>query len=448
MFIPLDQIYNFFWQNIDHEDVVLYHFHPHGSKGLSNLFTTTDFSSLSWYQQNKKILLIMHDQEPLDFDLYSSVPGDDLSEITYRRSNSLMKKLGVWDFYLDDYATRNLFIFRGDDINDRFLLCHSEVNSRELEKYQNIGALGVYWWSHAMIARDWYRFAKIDRSLDYDLSDIKKDFNIYNRAWRGTREYRLKFTEMMLEENLQHTSSIKFSAVDGDCHYKDHIFKNAKFCVGRDLEILEPNSTAPSFSADYDSGDYQAHAIDVVLETIFDDQRIHLTEKILRPIACGKPFLLVSTPGALGYLRNYGFKTFDGIIDESYDLVEDPLERLGSIISTMKKISALSPDQKKDLYQKLHAIADFNKQLFWSEEFGNMIINELFGNYQRALEECRANQTGYHWQDLRTRLTQHSDTWRKHLSVSDEYQYRTRQDVINLWLEVHQNRSKQMQSTG
>jgi hypothetical protein len=69
-----------------------------------------------------------------------------------------------------------------------------------------------------------------------------------------------------------------------------------------------------------------------VLETLFDDHRWHLTEKSLRPIACGKPFVLMATPGSLQYLRQYGFKTFDGLIDETYDSIQNPKQRLQAVL--------------------------------------------------------------------------------------------------------------------
>jgi hypothetical protein len=35
------------------------------------------------------------------------------------------------------------------------------------------------------------------------------------------------------------------------------------------------------------------------------------------------PFVIVGTRGSLEYLRSYGFRTFEGIWDESYDSAED-----------------------------------------------------------------------------------------------------------------------------
>ena len=41
-----------------------------------------------------------------------------------------------------------------------WILLHSEINSPELTRYENTEKFqGAYWWSHAVIARDWYRYA-------------------------------------------------------------------------------------------------------------------------------------------------------------------------------------------------------------------------------------------------------------------------------------------------
>jgi hypothetical protein len=283
-------------------------------------------------------------------------------------------------------------------------LCHSEKKSLELSKYESIDAIGVYWWSHASIARDWYRYACIDQRLIYKGNSFIYDFNVYNRAWEGSREYRLKFAEMIIENTLLHCVSTTFNQNDNGRDYRDHVFKNPKFDVKMDLTILKPNQSQPGDSACYSYLDYQKCAIDVILETLFDDTRLHLTEKTLRPISCGKPFILVSTPGSLRYLQDYGFETFGDYIDESYDNISDPLDRLHAVIKLMKSISNLSLNKKKDLYQQLHMVAERNKKWFWSEEFAQKIVNEFKENYQKSYALCKNSQQGHKWLKQRKEL--------------------------------------------
>jgi hypothetical protein len=155
---------------------------------------------------------------------------------------------------------------------------------------------------------------------------------------------------------------------------------------GTDLDkYFNKNNSLPTASADYCTRDYQQTAIEVVLETLFDDSRLHLTEKSLRPIACGQPFILAATAGSLAYLRSYGFKTFSSVFDESYDTISDPVERLGAIINLMNNIKN-SPN-RLEMYQQLQAIADFNQQRFFSAEFHQQVVEEFKQNFANGFDK-------------------------------------------------------------
>jgi len=435
MFVPLDRLYDFLDQ-YSHDDTVIYWFHPHGSKKCSNLRMLKD-GCKNWHDLMMSIPMIMHDQEPLNFSLYNHNHYDDILKFLQMFEPSLLKvsqEIGQIDYIIHIYQNRNLNMFKGSFLADKWLLCHSEKNSMELAKYENIDAIGVYWWSHAIIARDWYRFAQVDKKLHYNVSNFVKDFNVYNRAWKGTREYRLKFTEMIVQNDLVNSTSISFNEFDNQCYYRDHVFKNKALAVDSDLSILDKNQFLSTASADYYWSDYYNSSIDVVLETLFDDARIHLTEKILRPIACGKPFILVSTPGSLQYLRDYGFETFNEYIDEDYDLISDPLNRLQHIINLMKHISQLSKSDKKYLYTQLHLIANRNKKRFWSDDFAQKIMSEFLNNFRHAYEICKDLRNGKHWIEKRKRLSAKSDKFKNFLCRDNLY--RTRQDIAKLLLET------------
>jgi hypothetical protein len=142
-----------------------------------------------------------------------------------------------------------------------------------------------------------------------------------------------------------------------------------------------------------------------VLETLFDDCRWHLTEKSLRPIACGKPFILAATPGSLEYLRTYGFETFNGLIDESYDTIIDSKDRLTAIIVEMKRIAMLDINTKQVLYAKLHKIAQRNKQRFFNGLF-DQVIEEYKTNLDQAITVMQQHCTGQHLTAIRQLLQQ------------------------------------------
>jgi hypothetical protein len=156
-------------------------------------------------------------------------------------------------------------------------------------------------------------------------------------------------------------------------------------CQTRSFEGGEATSDA---SAVYNRTDYNLTGISVVLETVFDE-RIHLTEKILRPIACGHPFILAAGPGSLSVLRRYGFKTFSGYIDESYDNIQDPQERLAAICYEMKRIQQLSSTDREKLLKICQGIAAYNRKHFFSDKFFNTVVSELEHNVDIAFSTHR-----------------------------------------------------------
>ena len=334
--------------------------------------------------------MFMHDQEPLNFDLYST--PELANELRLHRTDDNMYE--HFDEYLFDLYKKllaqimpelNIKIAEGVTLwNYPVLLTHSEQRSTNLKKYEDIDFIGVYWWCHALIARDWFRYAEHDLLLN--VRTPKKDFLIYNRAWSGTREYRLKFAELLVDKNLAGYCTMGFNQQD-NVDYREHKFQNSALQIKRqDLENhFFYNTSTSAASADYETIDYQNTELEVVLETLFDDGRLHLTEKILRPIACGHPFILVSTVGSLEYLRQYGFKTFSTLINETYDTIQDPVERLEAVTNELHRIAKLQELEKQELYASMREIAHYNRQLFFSASWQERIINEYQQNFNKAV---------------------------------------------------------------
>lgn len=346
--------------------------------------------------------IIFHDQEPLYYNLYSQQDFVDCMKSS-KIINQTVKESDLLSVFSKMHLRACTLPY---NLHEYTLLCHSEKNSKELELYENNKFIGVYYWSHALISRDWFRFAEHDTGLNVKFENLRYDFLIYNRAWSGSREYRLKFCELLAQQDLLPNCKTSFSATDGNTHYTKHQFKNQTFKIGSlDLEkLFEPNLTVATSSADYTSSDYASCAIEVVLETIFDDTRHHLTEKTLRAIACKKPFLLVATPGTLSYLRSYGFETFQGLICEDYDNIQDSADRLTAIVNELKRISLLCPDEKIKLWQQLYAIAERNQKRFFSQEFFDVIVGEYQKNLHTALERCKTSLTDKWWNMLLDRM--------------------------------------------
>lgn len=346
-----------------------------------------------WREQMTTPFVFYHDQEPLDFEYYSKQDFQIADKSTKLKYNFIYKE--VIQFKLVDSIIKS-------NCYDYAIICHSEKHSKNLQLYENNEYIGVYWWAHAIIARDWFRHAEHDLDLTVNFDKITHDFLIYSRAWTGTREYRLTLAEMIADQNLINSCRTSFAPTDTNCHYTNHVFVNSSLKIKRtDLEGIFPLNTANSTdSADYNNCDYRASGIELVLETLFDDDRLHLTEKSLRPIACGRPFMLAATPGSLDYLRSYGFETFSGLINENYDLEQDPLQRLQAITKEMQRISDLDLDSKQQLWKKLYEIAERNKKRFFSTSFHDDIVQEYSDNFDSAMKFMQHHRTGKRWKQV------------------------------------------------
>jgi len=387
MNIPLDNLYHWLRSCAD-EPVSIYTFKPHGSKNISNLsyFEPIDSSAITPE-------LVCHDQEPLNYSLYQDINATDIwqnfknNNPNFLASNDEIHALAAYCQHLDFLAM--ITLIKSRNIYDRYILLHSETNSKDVEKF-SCNAETVYYWCHAVIARDWYRFAETDPRLN-QLVEKKQTFLVYCRAWTGTREYRLKFLDLMLQHSLIDNCKISILHQDQQIQLSSYVCCDPKLQPTNMLALfgIANNTYLSDASADYSANDIVSTDISVVLETVAADTKIHLTEKTLRPIACGHPFMLVAGPGSIAYLKSYGFETFSPWIDESYDAETDVVKRMQIIAKEMQRIENLGLDQKIQMMQQIKKIAERNKIHFFSKEFFDQVQSELIANLNTAIRRTK-----------------------------------------------------------
>lgn len=390
MSIPLDRLYHWI-EELSKEafqhDVLIYRFYPYGSKKIEHL---TPLRLPTWFERLYNVLVYCNDQEPLDFDLYQKQSRTKVQDAT------MMQLFPDIFSHLDIYQPLN---FRLPDSNchDLAILLHSEQRSDHIEKYRCTNFVPVYYWSHAVIARDWFRYAEHEKFVSASQKQPTRTFRAFNRAWLGSREYRLKFLDLLVSHALVDHVATNFNPKDSgsDASYQSHAFRNPVWKPSHVLEDFFPCNQVPStYSAEFDRDDYDHYDWEVVLETLFDDGRIHLTEKTLRPLACGQPFLLLAPHGSLQYLRSYGFRTFHSIIDETYDTIVDPYQRMQAVIAQMQIITRWTDQQRASNMTAVQEIVDHNRQRFFSSAFAHDIEQELRDNLRQGHEEFESRETG------------------------------------------------------
>ena len=201
-----------------------------------------------------------------------------------------------------------------------------------------------------------YRLHLVSNLIEQGLVDYGK-VSLFHRGWQSTIEDS--------ESPLDNRARIK-------------IYKSLK-----DLDgplTIDTNNPTGALSAEVNFDDLTSAMWHVVTETIYFDPKLHLTEKIFKPIVAQRPFILVGAPGNLAYLKSYGFRTFDRWIDESYDEEQDHYIRIEKITEEIARLCALEPADLIIMYEEMQEVLEYNFNHFYND-FKGIIVEELVNNF-------------------------------------------------------------------
>ena len=115
---------------------------------------------------------------------------------------------------------------------------------------------------------------------------------------------------------------------------------------------------------------------ELVLEDTEPESPLFLSEKIFRSMYNKMPFIIFGKPGYLKLMRDFGYKTFDNIFDESYDFIEDRTERANFIAKEMQKFIQLGKKQKLILFESCKHVIEHNYNFLMNPEN----IGKIFSN--------------------------------------------------------------------
>lgn len=110
-------------------------------------------------------------------------------------------------------------------------------------------------------------------------------------------------------------------------------------------------------------GYYEKTFFELVTETLGaldHDDTFDISEKTIKPILMGHPFMILSTKNFLKNLRDLGFLTFGDLIDESYDDHNNVTDRVRIICQNLDRLNMI---ESKKLFEKSREIRIHNKNL-------------------------------------------------------------------------------------
>lgn len=107
-------------------------------------------------------------------------------------------------------------------------------------------------------------------------------------------------------------------------------------------------------------------AYSVIAETDYDNTLTCFTEKSAKPVIAKRMFIAYSGYKFLQNFRRLGFKTFDCVIDESYDLEIDDQKRY---TMAFEQIERLMQMDQQEVYAKLKPVLDHNYELLMNRDW-------------------------------------------------------------------------------
>jgi hypothetical protein len=196
---------------------------------------------------------------------------------------------------------------------------------------------------------------------------------------RRVRPHRTLLT-LAISEIFEHTSKWSYTGLDleqvsSNPHGLEYLLREKNImgdsyvnAIPKHIDIDESiNET--SINTDLQ---YSAH-VNITSETMFfENNTLFFSEKIFKPLLAGQPFILSGPAGSLELLRRMGYRTFDPIIDESYDRELNPARRMLLILKEMRRIADMSDEELHRLDELSAEICLHNHQTIVRRTFNTV----------------------------------------------------------------------------
>ena len=199
--------------------------------------------------------------------------------------------------------------------------------------------------------------------------------NRIHKWWRATIMTDLVRHRPLLDNN----SYWSYNMVDIGDQYHDNPIQLEMF-EGLNQSMQDFLQNTPYTCDDMDNQQHNQHwtlvpdhfdnsYLHLVFETFFDADGsggAFISEKIFKPMRHAQPFVLFGTPGSLDMLRSLGYRTFDHVLDNTYDTVADNTQRY---ICVRKELDRLNQLNLHDLYISCREDLIHNQELLLSSKY-------------------------------------------------------------------------------
>lgn len=315
--------------------------------------------NLAWIRKERAVISLYSLRQLIDTDSFGCDFAKAVEIVRHLDSNW---EINHWCF--DWTAERELTLWNGEELEDIFSVLTRELLDPLATVFGHSTATFIH--GDADISdkyRDWMKKNK-GRLYFNHVDHINRFYYHYNQHYpsaRPTRLIKTAFTSFNRKHTEYRNQLFEFLK-NNELLYSGYVnfaFKNFSTLVGELPEDYEENKWASESEI---HGYYRASNFDIIIETASngENQRF-ITEKTLRALALGQPFLVYNGVGTLKYLQGQGFETYKALWDESYDNIADPQKRFDAITAQIKLLA----DSRAIFDQKLvKEIGEHNQYRF------------------------------------------------------------------------------------
>ena len=230
----------------------------------------------------------------------------------------------------------------------------------------------------------YYQRNRASPALKIHTSPRERDFTVLNRlhkSWRALAMADLKNLDLLDNSYWSYCESGVFD--DAECPIQIDDIAGLRGATEKFLQ------SAPYISDELDHDQRNDHSTliskyhvnsycNIVMETHFDaDQSggTFLTEKTFKPIKHGQMFFIAGPAGSLQVLRDLGYRVFDHILDNSYDLETDHTQRWMALTRAIYFAQTALPK----LFEQARTDIEHNQQLFLTTKTSrlNTLIKDI-----------------------------------------------------------------------
>lgn len=354
------------------------------------------------------MILVYSDSQIIDLDWLPRITFP----LKYRVCNSFEEYISTDSKYKIAFTTHRLHcdhdvnckayhgfedkICQLSEVSNYVFSIESELHNYHWEIWKQCHHDNVYWIlpgivnddqkmiDNIIIWNDWFKTStSIYKNLPNKLAEIdytSPKYKYFDALLGSPKPHRSFINDAVIQNNLQDKFILTYGGNwnDNEFYAKDYFIWEDDVVPKQKIigtaDYVEYHGQLAHLSQVIPIKVFNQTAYSIVAETDHDNTLSCFTEKIAKPLIARRLFIVFSGYKFLYNLRRMGFKTFDGIIDESYDLEINDNTRYMMAFEQIKKLCEID---QSIILEKIRPIVEHNHNLIMTQDWTAWAANYI-----------------------------------------------------------------------